>query len=448
MATSRVLRFGTDGVRGRAGDDLSSDAVKALGRAAARVLGTERVFVVARDTRESGPDIERALAEGLTAEGAKVESAGVLPTPGLAYLSQRRALPAAMISASHNPFHDNGIKLFAPGGRKLTDDIEGRIEAAMHELGPAPDAALAGTVPAMAAGHAEYADHLVGALEGRMLTGLRVVVDCAHGAAFEVAPEVLRRLGADVDVLAAEPDGRNINADCGSTHPERLQQRVRDAGAHAGLAFDGDADRLIAADEQGNLLDGDHVLAVAGLDLRARGRLKHETIVTTVMANLGFRRAMDVHGINIVETAVGDRYVLDAMDAGGYSLGGEQSGHFIFADLATTGDGILSGLVLLDILHRSGRSLSELASVVTKLPQVLLNVPVTNREGLSDASQFWDAVAVAEAELGSGGRVLVRPSGTEPLVRVMVEATSEAEAESRARHLAEVLGDTLGAQKG
>jgi len=441
--TTRMLHFGTDGIRGHADDELSDESVRALGRATARVLGRDRLFLLARDTRESGARIEAALAAGLADEGGQVESVGVFPTPGLAYLSQTRGLPAAMISASHNSFHDNGIKVFASGGRKLADAVEADIEREMGGLPPSPGGARPSLVPSDA-DREGYLEHLVGALEGRTLDGVRVVIDCANGAAFEVAPQVLTRLGADVEVRCADPDGRNINAGCGSTHPEGLQRAVVKAGAHAGLAFDGDADRLIAVDEKGALLDGDHFLAIAAADLRSRNRLRGDAVVTTVMANLGFRKAMDAEGIAVVETRVGDRYVLEEMDAGDYALGGEQSGHVIFADLATTGDGILSGLVLLDAMRRAQRPLSEMAAMVQKLPQVLRNVEVVDRTRLDAATGFWDEVAAVEAEMGSGGRVLVRPSGTEPLVRVMVEAPTHDEAERHAGRLISALVAALG----
>jgi phosphoglucosamine mutase len=447
------LRFGTDGVRGVANVDLTPELVVALGRAAARVFGRDRPFVVARDTRRSGSMLEAALVAGLTAEGADVEVAGVLPTPAVAYLGQARDCPAAMISASHNPFPDNGIKFFARGGRKLGDLVEEQVEAELDALlsrsgsepgTSPPSGAGVGTSRLAAAPLDAYVAHLVATLEGRRLDGLRVVLDCGHGAAVQAAPEAVARLGAKVEVRHAEPDGTNINDGCGSTHPQGLQRDVVALGAQAGLAFDGDADRLVAVDERGGLVDGDHLLAVAALDLRARGRLRHDTVVSTVMANLGFRQAMAAHGVRVVETQVGDRYVLEAMEAEGAVLGGEQSGHLIFADLATTGDGLLSGLVLLDVMARSGRPLSELASVVTKLPQVLRNVRVADRAGLGEASAFWGEVAAVEAELGDAGRVLVRPSGTEPVVRVMVEAPTAEAAESYTGRLAAALTAALG----
>ncbi|MGH9001478.1 MAG: phosphoglucosamine mutase [Acidimicrobiia bacterium] len=443
-------RFGTDGVRGAANADLTPEVALALGKAVVRVLGNGRPFVVARDTRRSGPMLEAALAAGVAAEGADVVSAGVLPTPGAAYLAGIRQCPAAVISASHNPWPDNGIKFFAAGGRKLTNDQERAVEAAFDDLravgpgGPGTGTSEVGGLESFPGGSDAYADHLVACLEGRRLCGVRVVIDCGHGAASAVAPAVFERAGAKVEVRNASPDGMNINAGSGATAPEAVAAEVVALGAAAGLAFDGDADRCIAVDESGGIVDGDHLLAVAALDLRRRGVLHHEAVATTVMANLGFRRAMEAEGVRVVETAVGDRAVLEAMEAGGLALGGEQSGHLIYADLATTGDGILSGLMLLDVMARSRRPLSQLASVVVKLPQVLRNVRVADRADLPGATGFWDEVAAAEAELGDGGRVLVRPSGTEPLVRVMVEASTEAAAERHVTRLVAALTAVLG----
>jgi phosphoglucosamine mutase len=447
-----TLRFGTDGVRGLANVELTPELALALGRAAARVLGVERPFVLARDTRRSGPMLEAALAAGLAAEGADVVLAGVLPTPGAAYLSHVRDWPAAVLSASHNPFPDNGIKFFARGGRKLTDETEERLEAELDTIlagGPPPrrvEGTAVGTTQPDEGARREYESWMLTALEGRRLDGLRVVVDCGNGAATATAPWVLTQLGAKVENLAvgAQPDGTNINAGCGSTDPAPLRAEVVATGAAAGLAFDGDADRLVAVDERGGLVDGDHILAIAALDLRARGRLPHDTVVATVMANFGFHQAMSAEGIRVEATPVGDRYVLEAMEAGGFTLGGEQSGHIIFGDLATTGDGLLSGLVLLDVLARSRRPLSELASVVVKLPQVLRNVRVADRAGLPDATAFWAEVATVEAELGAAGRVLVRPSGTEPLVRIMVEAPAEETAAAHTHRLEAALLAALG----
>jgi phosphoglucosamine mutase len=441
-----TLRFGTDGVRGEAGVELTAELALALGRAAARVFGTGAPFVIGRDTRRSGAMLEAALAAGLTAEGADVVVAGVLPTPAVAFVSQRDGCPGAMISASHNPWPDNGIKFFAPGGRKLDDATEERIEAELDALvhgAAAPSPRIGGMTadPGVLAG---YAAHLAQVLQGRRLDGLAVAIDCANGSASVAAATVLQGLGAKVEVFSAAPDGTNINQQCGSTYPDVLRRQVVALGADAGLAFDGDADRLIAVDEAGELVDGDHLLAISALDMRARGELRNDTVVATVMANLGFRRAMESHGVSVVETAVGDRYVLEAMTAGNLALGGEQSGHLIYADAATTGDGLLSGLILLDTMARTGRRLSDLASIVTKFPQVLRNVRVANRAGLDGAGDFWAEVRAVEAEMGPGGRVLVRPSGTEPLVRIMVEAASAEAAEAHSERLTRALTAALG----
>jgi phosphoglucosamine mutase len=388
---------------------------------------------VGRDTRESGPWLESAFAAGVAAEGIAVELLGVLPTPGVAWLAAEARVPAAMISASHNPFHDNGIKLFGAGGRKLADDIEARLEADL----------LAASTPVETVGEirhgeddgrARYVDHLVRTIESRSL-GLSVVVDCANGASSVTAADALRRLGCTVDVLFASPDGRNINDGCGSTHPETLQARVVELGADLGLAFDGDADRVLAVDHTGRLVDGDHLLAMFAIDLAERGALRDDTVVVTVMTNLGFRLAMAERGIRVVETNVGDRYVLEALDAEQLTLGGEQSGHVIFRELATTGDGVLTGIQLLDLVHRSSRPLADLATdAMTSLPQVLRNVRVEQR-GLDVSAAIAADLASVEAELGDHGRVLIRPSGTEPLVRVMVEAPAAELAEAAAARL-------------
>jgi len=441
-----ALRFGTDGVRGVANAELTPELALALGRAAARVLDGDHV-VIGRDTRISGPLLEAALAAGFAAEGVNVDRLGVLPTPGVAYLSQVEEVVGAMISASHNPYADNGIKLFAPGGVKLADDVEEAIEAeleavlAKSPLGPAGEGV--GTISDRHGDVDGYVDHLVHALGPGRLDGLRVVLDCANGAAIEVAPAAFERLGADVVVIGDHPDGCNINDRCGATHPETLRLAVVDAGADAGLAFDGDADRLIAVDATGAVVDGDHVIAICARDLRDRGRLHADTVVVTVMTNLGFHLAMAGEGIAVVTTPVGDRYVLGAMEDGGWSLGGEQSGHVIFRDMATTGDGVLTGLVLLDVMARKGTSLAALAeSAMTRLPQVLVNVRVTG-SGPDAADRIAAQVAAAEARLGTTGRVLVRASGTEPVVRVMVEAATHDEDETVAAELADALATSI-----
>lgn len=450
------LRFGTDGVRGPA-DELTDDLVTALGRAAARVLAPSLAaagqrFLIGRDPRESGPRLEAALVRGLALEGVAAELIGVAPTPAVAWVAADRDVPGAMISASHNPFHDNGIKFFAAGGTKLSDAVEEELEAVLDEVlaapvEPAAIAAAVAAVPAEPGGQdvARYEQAIVASLGGRTLDGLRVVIDCANGASSEVAPRVLAALGAEVEVLHASPDGRNINASCGSTHPGDLRAAVVASGAAVGLAFDGDADRVLAVDEAGALVDGDHLIAMCALDLHARGELVDDTVVVTVMTNLGFRLAMAERGIHVVETQVGDRYVLEALEAGGWALGGEQSGHVIFRRLATTGDGVLTGVQVLDLLARSGRPLSAVAAdAMVQLPQVLHNVAVGRRDPLVAQAIAAD-IAGVEATLGERGRVLVRPSGTEPLVRVMVEAADHAQAEAAAAALVAAVKRTCGA---
>ena len=376
-----ALRFGTDGVRGVANAELTPELALVLGRAAARVLGAERA-VIGRDPRRSGPMLEGALAAGLASAGTDVELVGVLPTPAVAHLSRAGGCIGAVISASHNAFADNGIKLFAPGGRKLPDDVEEAIEAELErelggDIGARPSGAAVGTItPAPEAG-AAYLDHLVGVLGAGRLDGMRIALDCANGATSAVAPEVFRRLGARTVVREATPDGCNINERSGATHPAALAATVAAGGFDLGLAFDGDGDRLIAVDHGGGVVDGDHIIAICALDLHRRGLLIDDTVVVTVMTNLGFRLAMEAVGVRVVETAVGDRYVLEALEAGRFALGGEQSGHVVFPALATTGDGILTGLVLADVVRRAGVPLAELAAAaMTRLPQVLVNVPV------------------------------------------------------------------------
>jgi phosphoglucosamine mutase len=384
--------------------------------------------------------VEAAFVAGLCAEGVDAALAGVLPTPAVAQLAHARNAPAAMITASHNEFSDNGIKLFAPGGRKLAEDLERRIEHEVRELATTipsgPEGRGVGVASELRGALDEYVAHVLGAMEDRRLGGIRVVVDCANGAAFRAAPRVLRELGAHVEVLHAAPNGTNINQASGSTDPADLQRAVIAAGADAGLAFDGDADRLIAVDEEGHIVDGDQLLAIAAFDLKERGALRHDKIVATVMSNIGLRRCLAAEGIEIVEVPVGDRHVLDALARHDLALGGEQSGHLVFPDLSTTGDGILTGALLLDVIEGTGQRLSRLAGVVTKLPQVLRNVRVADKRRLDADSGFWAAARAAQAELGDAGRVLVRPSGTEALVRVMVEAPTIAEADAIAGHLA------------
>jgi phosphoglucosamine mutase len=447
-----TARFGTDGVRGVANVELTPELVLALGRAVARSI-TAATFLIGRDTRRSGPLLQAALSAGLASEGADVVDVGVLPTPALAWLSADRDVPAIVISASHNPFTDNGIKLFAAGGAKLSVELEASIE---RELDRVLDPSVKG--PRSLEGHGvgrllaepglgrTYVEKLTAQLEGRRLDGLRVVVDCANGSASELAASVYDDLGADVVAIGCEPDGTNINLGCGSTATDTLARAVVEHQADLGLALDGDADRLLAIGPDGVLVDGDELIALFALDLAGRGQLAGNTVVVTVMTNLGFRLAMEERGIVVKETPVGDRHVLAALDKDGLSLGGEQSGHIIFRRLATTGDGLLTGLVLADLTTRSGRPLTELLEgLVTRVPQVLVNVAVPNTELLDGADAVWSAVAEETARLGDAGRVLLRPSGTEPLVRVMVEASGDGVAEAIAERLGKLVGHELAA---
>jgi phosphoglucosamine mutase len=443
------LRFGTDGVRGVAGSELTPELVLALGRAAARVLTgglpDRPALVVGRDTRWSGPLLQSALSAGLASEGVDVIDLGVLPTPGVAAVAARRGLPAAVISASHNPYADNGIKLFAPGGRKLGAADEQRIEAGIAGDGERRSGAALGRLEADPDARSWYCAQVLAALEGRRLDGTRVVVDCANGAGVATAMDILTAAGAEVvEVLCASPDGTNINAGCGSTDPSGLAEAVVRWRADAGLALDGDADRVIAVDGTGAVVDGDRLLGLFAVDLRRRGRLAADTVVVTVMTNLGFHLAMTDAGVTVHQTPVGDRHVLEALDERGWSLGGEQSGHLIFRDLATTGDGVLSGLLLLDLMVRARQPLAELAAaVMERLPQVLRNVPVRDRGALAGAEPVWAEVRAVEAELAGRGRVLLRQSGTEPVVRVMVEAPTDQAAAAAAERLVTVVTATL-----
>ncbi|MGK2957651.1 MAG: phosphoglucosamine mutase [Acidimicrobiales bacterium] len=450
------LSFGTDGVRGVANAELTPELALALGRAAARVLGGSR-FVIGRDTRRSGMLIEAALSAGLASEGCHVERLGILPTPAVAWLSATEDVPGVMISASHNSFGDNGVKFFAPGGRKLSDDLEARFESELatiqsgdgsgsgsggQRVKQVPTGADVGDIVERTDVANRYGESVAASLGNRGLDDLFIVLDCANGAASEVAPAIFRGLGATVEVLAANPDGCNINETCGSTHPENLQRAVVSLHADLGLALDGDADRVVAVDHRGELVDGDQLIAISALDMASRGLLRDNTVVVTVMTNLGFRLAMIERGLEVIETQVGDRYVLEALEAGGFSLGGEQSGHLIFSDLATTGDGVLSGVQVLDAVCRTGRSLAELADeAMTRLPQVLRNVSVANsHSGLVD--KLRDEIGAIEADLnmnGERGRVLVRPSGTEPVVRVMAEASTMARAQDAVQRLIEAV---------
>ncbi|MQA05779.1 MAG: phosphoglucosamine mutase [Streptosporangiales bacterium] len=447
----RARLFGTDGVRGVANRDLTADLALNLSVAAAHVLGEAGAFVghrlravVGRDTRASGEFLEAAVVAGLASAGVDVMTVGVLPTPAVAYLTDKLGADlGVMLSASHNPAPDNGIKFFARGGVKLPDAVEDAVEARLGEQWTRPTGADVGRVTRAEDQADSYVDHLVGTLPHR-LDGLRVAVDCAHGAAYRVALAALRTAGAEPIAIGVEPDGLNINAKCGSTHLEVLQALTVEHGAHAGVAFDGDADRCLAVTAEGDVVDGDQIMAVLALAMRERGELRGDAVVATVMSNLGFKQAMTAAGVQVVETAVGDRYVLEAMRACGYNLGGEQSGHLVQLDHATTGDGVLTALHLLARVAQTGRSLAELAGVVQRLPQVLVNVTGVDKSRVDTSPQLRAAVTAVTEELGDRGRVLLRPSGTEPKVRVMVEAPTEQEAGAVAERLAEAVRTHLG----
>jgi phosphoglucosamine mutase len=433
--------FGTDGVRGVAGTELTAELAAGLGRAAVTVLGRHgaggTVVVVGRDPRASGVWLEEALTAGIRAAGGDVILAGVEPTPAIAYMTvDLGASAGVVISASHNPAEDNGIKFFSREGRKLPDAIEDEIEAALSD--PAADTAKPGD--ARPAGDAidRYVQHLVGASLAP-LDGMRVVVDCANGSASAVAPALLSRLGAEVTALNAEPDGVNINDGCGALHPEVVAEAVVRFGADAGVSHDGDADRALFASADGAVIDGDQVLAASAIALHDAGELTHDLVVATVMSNIGFERAMREHGITLVRTRVGDRYVAEEMDRRGAVLGGEQSGHVIFRKYATTGDGLLTAVRFLSLAAARGVGLGELAAAMRRYPQVMVNVRVDDREAIVGSPTVAAAVRDAEVALGGGGRVLLRPSGTEPLVRVMVEAETKDEADRHARAIAEVV---------
>jgi phosphoglucosamine mutase len=440
--------FGTDGVRGVANRDLTARLALDLAIAAAHVLGAaseggRAIALVGRDPRASGEFLEAAVVGGLASAGIDVRRVGMLPTPALAYLTAADAADfGVMLSASHNPMPDNGIKFFARGGEKLDDAAEDAIERLVGSTTELPTGSAVGRVSDDQQAAERYVAHLLSTL-GEALGGLRIVLDCAEGAASEVAPDAFRRAGADVVALHAAPDGLNINESCGSTSLGDLQRAVIDRAADAGFAFDGDADRCLAVDASGEVVDGDQLLAVLAVSLHEAGRLKADTVVGTVMSNQGFLLAMRERNINVVRAQVGDRYVVEEMRSGGYSLGGEQSGHLILSDLATTGDGVLAALQVSARMAATQRSLADLAGVMTRLPQVLVNVAGVDKDRADTDPAVLAAVASAEAELGESGRVLLRPSGTEQLVRVMVEAASASQAEALADRLAEVVRRAL-----
>jgi phosphoglucosamine mutase len=438
--------FGTDGVRGLANRDITAELALQLAVAAANTLCDVGTFsgrrpraVIGRDPRASGEFLAAAVIAGLASAGVDIDDVGVLPTPGVAALvADTGADLGVVLSASHNPMPDNGIKFFGKGGDKLADDVEDEIERRMGQSWPRPTGGGVGRVRAFPDAAGRYVRSLLPTLPHR-LDGLRVVVDAAHGAASVVSPRALRAAGAQVVVIGGAPDGFNINNGYGSSHLARLREAVLHHGADAGIAHDGDADRCLAVDARGQVVDGDQILALLAISLRDTGRLAGGTVVTTVMANLGFRKAMAEAGIKVVEVPVGDRYVLEAMREGQFVLGGEQSGHLILLDHATTGDGLLTGLQLLAVMARTGRPLHELAQVMTRYPQVLVNVPVEDKAEVAASADLAAAVSAARSELGASGRVLVRPSGTEQAVRVMVEAMDG----DQAKRVAGALADTV-----
>ncbi|UVI32837.1 phosphoglucosamine mutase [Paenibacillus spongiae] len=443
--------FGTDGVRGVANGKLSPELVFRLGRFGGYVLtrnnqGTRPKIVIGRDTRISGEMLEAALVAGLLSIGADVIRVGVISTPGVAYLTKLRGADAGvMISASHNPVEDNGIKFFGGDGFKLSDEMEAEIESLLdtdEDRIPRPIGADVGAVQDDPEGGQAYIAYLKSTVHHRF-EGLKVVVDCANGAASMLAPQLFRELGADTVVLAHQPDGLNINKDCGSTHPEAVQQAVLEHRAHLGLSFDGDADRLIAVDEKGTIVDGDHILFILAGFMKNNRRLNNNTVVSTVMSNLGFYKALEKNGVKAKQTKVGDRYVLEEMVQGGYNLGGEQSGHIVMLDYNTTGDGMLCAIQLMDVMKSVSEPLSRLAGCMTKYPQLLVNVQVEDKSKLEGNQKIEEAIRSVEKKMGGSGRVLVRPSGTESIVRVMAEGPNEQELASFVDLIVDVVKDEL-----
>lgn len=442
--------FGTDGIRGIANQELTPELAYKVGRTGGYVLtkhAEHPKVVVGRDPRISGEMLESAMVAGLLSIGAEVVRLGVISTPGVAYMTKALGATAGvMISASHNPVEDNGIKFFGEDGFKLLDEMEGEIEALIDQEEdrlPRPIGAEIGRITDYFEGAQKYLSYLKSTITGDF-TGLKIVVDCANGASSQLAARLLVDLGVEVEAIHCNPNGININVQCGSTHPEKLQQEVTLRQANMGLAFDGDADRLIAVDERGKIVDGDHILYICGTSLKAKGMLKSNTLVTTVMANFGLKEALRKEGISTSETAVGDRYVMEEMRKNSYILGGEQSGHVIFLNYSTTGDGLLTALQLLQAVKESGAPLSQLAAKVTKYPQVLVNVRVKEKNGWREDPIVQAAMAKVEAELGDKGRILVRPSGTEPIIRVMVEGENEQKMKEYAQSIAEAIRQHAG----
>ena len=439
--------FGTDGVRGSANKDLTPELVFSLGKSASLVIakshGKGRAkAVVGRDPRASGEMLEAALIAGLATVGVDVLKVGVLPTPAIAYLTKYYGADLGVVlSASHNVFSDNGVKFFSKDGKKLPDDVEDEIEKNLETVVPHPTGSEVGRVKEMADAYEAYLAHLLETVNTGALKGLKIAVDCANGAASEVAPDLYSRAGAQVIAIHNAPNGININDNCGSTHLESLIETVKKNNCDLGIAHDGDADRCLAIDHEGNVIDGDHILALLAQDFKQNGNLSSDTVVSTVMANLGFKIAMKSASINVIETAVGDRYVLEAMEEKNYVLGGEQSGHIIMRNHSTTGDGLLTALHLMNAVSSTKKSLKELAGIVNKFPQILINVADVDKAKIDNA-ELVAAVKKAENDLGEKGRVLLRSSGTEPLIRVMVEAETMKQAQDIAQLLAGIVKKT------
>jgi phosphoglucosamine mutase len=441
--------FGTDGVRGIANTELTPEMAFVLGRAATYLFGKDHnqpVFIIGRDTRISGQMLEAALAAGICSAGGKAVAVGVAPTPAVAYLARKlEAQAGVVISASHNPYPDNGIKFFSGTGYKLPDAVEEQIEELVlkqEDKLPRPTGDQVGTVEYRPELVNDYIDYVITTVTGGF-SGLKIVVDCANGAAYRVAPEVLRRLGADVIVMNDKPNGININLECGSTHLEGLQKAVRHYQADLGIAHDGDADRCLVVDEQGNIVDGDQIMVICALNLLRAKKLQHGTLVATVMSNIGLHRAIKEAGGKVKVTPVGDRYVLEEMMQHGYVLGGEQSGHIIFSEYNTTGDGVVTALQLVNAVNKAGKTLSELAALMTRYPQILVNVRVKSKQGWEENAAIQAATRIGEEELGDAGRILVRPSGTEPLIRVMAEGPDIGQLERIVNTIAGVIREEL-----
>ena len=445
--------FGTDGVRGEANLELTPELAYRLGRAAALYFNKDGQarpeILIGRDTRISGAMFISALAAGVCSAGGHAVIAGIIPTPAVAYLTKKHKMAAGIVvSASHNPFGDNGIKFFGGDGYKLPDEIEDEIEAIVHRIEKQddfyrPSGPSVGSLKYNKALLQEYIDFVLSTTDTR-LDGMKIVLDCANGAAYEAMPEILRQLGADLTVIHDEPNGLNINDACGSTHLESLIRKVKEVGADIGVAHDGDADRCLCVDEKGNILDGDRMLVICGLALKEKGALPGDTIVTTVMANIGFHKAVKAAGGRVEVTKVGDRYVLEEMRAHGYALGGEQSGHIIFGDIATTGDGLVTALQVLRVLKQKGCAASEMTAMMTSYPQLLVNVTVKTKDGWEENARIQKSIDDESALLGDNGRILVRPSGTEPLIRVMAEGPEQGQLEEICQRIADVVREELG----